>query len=72
MPIPTEFGATTRASRFGLRSTLGVGFPHGLEVQVVGPSSARQILIHFAVASTNRRGLIAYADQQVVLDVRDL
>lgn len=70
--IATEFGATTRPSRFGLRSTLGVGFPHGFEVQVVGPSSARQILIHFAVASTNQRGLIAYADQQVVLDVRDL
>ncbi|MFM1873885.1 MAG: hypothetical protein RL398_3307 [Planctomycetota bacterium] len=70
--IATEFGTTTPASRFGVRSTTGVGFPHGFEVQVVGPSSARQILIHFAVASTNQRGLTAYADQQVVLDVRDL
>lgn len=70
--VVTEHSTTHRASQFGLPTTAGTGFPHGFEVQVVGPSSARQVLIHIVVATTNRRGLTAFADQQVVLDVRDL
>jgi hypothetical protein len=37
-----------------------VGFPHGFEVQVTGPSSARQVLLHLVVASTNRSGHTAW------------
>lgn len=60
-----------RVSRFGMRSTLGMGFPHGFEVQTVGPSSARQVLLHLAIASTNRSGHTAFADVQMIVDARD-
>jgi prepilin-type N-terminal cleavage/methylation domain-containing protein len=60
-----------RVSRFGVRSTTGTGFPHGFEVQTVGPSSARQVLLHLAIASTNRSGHTAFADVQMMVDARD-
>ncbi len=59
-------------SRFGLESLAGSGFPHGFEIQVVGPSSARQVLLHSVVASTRRSGFWAWSDMQVVVDARDL
>lgn len=65
---PTNFGV----SRFGLLTNSGSGFPHGFEVQVAGPSSARQVLLHLVIASTNRRGHTAFANVQVVVDARDL
>ncbi len=65
---PTNFGV----SRFALLTNSGAGFPHGFEVQVAGPSSARQVLLHLVIASTNRRGHTAFANVQVVVDARDL
>lgn len=35
--------------RFGRRDSSGAGFPHGFEVQIVGPSSARRVMIHVSV-----------------------
>lgn len=61
-----------RVCRFGWLSNAASGFPHGFEVQAVGPSSARQVLLHLAVASTNRSGHTAFADVQMVVDARDL
>lgn len=58
--------------KYGFVSTTGAGFPHGFEVQVVGPSSARQILLHLVIASTNRRGQTAWSDMRVVVDGREL
>jgi type II secretory pathway pseudopilin PulG len=58
--------------RFSVVSMAGSGFPHGFEVQIVGPSSARQVLLHMVVASTNRRGHTAWSDMQIVSDTRDL
>lgn len=58
--------------RYGVVSTAGSGFPHGLEVQIVGPSSARQVLLHLVLASTSRRGRPAWSNMQVVVDGRDL
>lgn len=58
--------------RYGLLDTGGTGFPHGFEVQVVGPSSARQVLLHLVVVGTNRRSRTAWSDVQVVVDGRDL
>tara|TARA_R110002073_G_scaffold199112_2_gene358229 strand:+ start:1948 stop:3003 length:1056 start_codon:yes stop_codon:yes gene_type:complete len=65
--IPT-FGV----GRYGIVTQAGVGFPHGLEVQVVGPSSARQVLIHMVNLSTQRSGRHAWCDMQVSVDARDL
>lgn len=58
--------------RYSLVDTSGSGFPHGFEVQIVGPSSARQVLLHLVVASTSRRGRPAWSDMQVVVDGRDI
>ncbi|MGC6488623.1 MAG: type IV pilus modification PilV family protein [Planctomycetota bacterium] len=63
-----SFGVAT----FGLRSSVDEGFPHGLEVQVVGPSSARQVHLHMVVSSTQRTGRFAWADLQLTVDARDL
>ncbi|MBX3462017.1 MAG: hypothetical protein KF830_02515 [Planctomycetes bacterium] len=65
---PANYGV----GRYGIATLLGSGFPHGFEVQVVGPSSARSILLHLVVVSTNRRGRPAWSDMQVVVDGRDL
>ncbi len=58
--------------KYGYVSTAGAGFPHGFEIQIVGPSSARQVLLHLVLASTNRRGQIAWSDMRVVVDGREL
>lgn len=58
--------------RFGIIDNTSGGFPHGFEVQVVGPSSARQVLLHLVVASTMRTGHWAWSDMQVTVGVRDL
>lgn len=58
--------------KYGYESTSGGGFPHGFEIQIVGPSAGRQILLHLVVASTYRRGRAAWADLGVVVDGREL
>lgn len=70
--VVTIHSEVAPAARYGIVSLAGSGFPHGLEVQVVGPSSARQVLVHLGIASTNRAGMTAFADHQSVVDVRDL
>ena len=58
--------------RYSVATNSGTGFPHGFEVQTVGPSNGRQTVLHLVVSSTNRRGHWAWADTQVVIDSRDL
>ena len=58
--------------RFGVEAAADGGFPHGLEVQVIGPSSARQVHLHLVVSSTQRTGRFAWADMQLTVDARDL
>jgi len=71
--VATNFAPrASGVARFGLVDTTGDGFPHGFEVQVTGPSAARQVLLHLAVASTNRSGHTAFAGVQMVVDARDL
>lgn len=57
--------------RFSVPTALNMGFPHGFEVQIIGPPSARQILLHLTVVSTNRNGRRAFADLQTIVDSRD-
>jgi hypothetical protein len=59
-------------SRYAVQAVAGEGFPHGFEVQIVGPSSARQILIHMVNSSTQRRGQFAWCEMQVSVDAREL
>ncbi len=61
-------------SKFSLRDDTagsGAGFPHGLEFQVVGPPSARQVMVHITTISTNNHGLKAHFDVQVIMNVRE-
>jgi type II secretory pathway pseudopilin PulG len=53
-------------------TNLATGFPHGFEVQVVGPATARQILVHLVIASNQQSGQWAWSDVQVVIDTKDL
>jgi hypothetical protein len=69
--------ATNRATmagiaRFGIIDPAGDGFPHGFEIQVIGPASARQILVHLSLLTTHRKGRPAYMDASSVGDGRDL
>ncbi|MFN3241809.1 MAG: hypothetical protein ACE37K_09890 [Planctomycetota bacterium] len=57
---------------YGLEDTTDEGFPHGFEIQVVGPSSARQVHLHMVISSTQRTGRFAWADMQLTVDARDL
>lgn len=71
--IATNFAPRVMGvGRFARVSNSGEGFPHGFEVQIIGPASARQVLVHATLVSTNRKGHRAYHDMQIVADVRDL
>jgi prepilin-type N-terminal cleavage/methylation domain-containing protein len=69
------------ASNYG-RSTLGVGrfalvnlgaqFPHGCEFQVLGPASARQVLVNLILVSDHNAGQNASARLQVIVAARDI
>ena len=70
--IATNFArANLGVSRYSVMD-LPHGFPHGFEVQVVGPATARQILAHIVLVSTRRRGQLAFSDVQVIMDTKDL
>ncbi len=59
-------------ARFGVVDTSGAGFPHGFEVQAIGPASARQILVHLTTVS---RGILkhrTWVDLHGVSETRDL
>lgn len=71
--VVTNYGpASQGVSRYSVMDPSGGGFPHGFEVQIVGPSNGRQTLFHLLVTSTNNRGQRAWSDAQVVIDARDL
>ncbi|MCK5942528.1 MAG: hypothetical protein KAI24_11195 [Planctomycetes bacterium] len=63
-----SFGVGT----YGVESLDDDGFPHGFEVQVVGPSSARQVHLHLVLSSTQRTGRFAWSNMQLTVDARDL
>lgn len=63
---------STGVGRFGIVDNTGDGFPHGFEVQVIGPSSARQVLLHLVVAGTRRDGQLPWSDFQTIVDARDM
>jgi len=63
--------ASWGVSRFSVQSQGGSGFPHGVELQLIGPSSARQVLCRILLTSNNS-GRKAHAAVQAVLDARDI
>lgn len=59
-------------SQFSRIDTTAPGFPHGFEIQLIGPAAARQILIRLCVVGNNRAGQVAYARHEVIQDCRDI
>ncbi len=64
--------AVMGVGRFGIIDNSGDGFPHGFELQMIGPSSARQVLLRTSIVSTNNKGLRAHALMQMITDARDV
>lgn len=70
--IASNFGrASLGVAKFGITDN-GAQFPHGAEFQIVGPASARQVLLHLVLVSTNNRGQMAGSAMQVIVASRDL
>ncbi|PIE23527.1 MAG: hypothetical protein CSA62_06705 [Planctomycetota bacterium] len=67
-----QAGSSRGIGRFGLVNLTGNGFPHGFETQIVGPASARQILMHLTTVSGKGLGLRSWGDVLGVAETRDL
>lgn len=63
--------ASFNVGSYSVPVNTGSGFPHGFEVQIVGPTSARQALIHMVLCSTIKRLQPAWSDMQMIVDVRE-
>jgi prepilin-type N-terminal cleavage/methylation domain-containing protein len=71
--IATNYGDDRLGvARFGKMSMTGDGFPHGFEVQIAGPSSARQVLVHISVVGTNRKGTKPHSDLRTTVFIQDV
>ncbi|MHC4851788.1 MAG: type II secretion system protein [Planctomycetota bacterium] len=71
--LASNYGARRfGVARFGLKSSGGDGFPHGFEVQIVGPSSSREVLVHISIVSTNHKGTRAHSDLRTTMFVQDV
>ena len=71
--VATNYARTAMGvGRYGLIDPVDDGFPHGFEVQLVGPSVARQVMVRLVIVSTNNRGHRAWSDLTSLVDVRDL
>jgi len=71
--IATNYGDDRLGvARFAKMSTTGDGFPHGFEVQISGPSAARQVLVHISVVGTNRKGTKPHSDLRATVFVQDV
>ncbi len=59
-------------AKFAAPTTAGEGYPHGLEIQVIGPASARQVLVHLCLVGQGGRGHTPWVDVQDVVSCHDL
>ena len=62
-------GVTKGISRFAM---IGVDWPNGFEVQVIGPASARQVLMHFTLLGNRGAKINNWVDLMAVAETRDL
>ncbi|MBI5778034.1 MAG: hypothetical protein HZA49_01070 [Planctomycetes bacterium] len=46
----TTFRTPDIVPKFAMGSQAGAGFPHGMEVQIIGPTGARQVLVRLVLA----------------------
>ncbi len=57
-------------SRFAVRDDVN-GFPHGLEIQIIGPTASRQLLLHLVMMDGGMRGAPAWSQIQTVIMAHD-
>ncbi|MEW6354804.1 MAG: prepilin-type N-terminal cleavage/methylation domain-containing protein [Planctomycetota bacterium] len=67
------FKSPVMVPRFGYPdiSLAGRGFPHGLEVQVIGPSGARQVLVRLVLVKETMRHRTAAHETVTIVATRD-
>ena len=70
--VATNYALGNRVGRFSQVLTTGDGFPHGFEIQVIGPSAGRQVLVHLSIATTNSNGTKAHCDLRTTAFVQDI
>ena len=71
--IASNLAGTTRGiGKFGIVDATGNGFPHGFETQIIGPASARQILMHLTTVSRTQAHLRSWGDVVGIAETRDL
>ncbi len=58
--------------RFSVQDNGGDGFPHGFEVQIIGPSAGRQVLLQLSLMSTRLSGLPTTSSQRIVVNMREM
>ena len=46
----TTFRTPDIVPKFAIGSSVGAGFPHGMEVQIIGPTGARQVMVRLVMA----------------------
>ncbi len=57
-------------SRFAVRDDT-TGFPHGFEVQLIGPTASRQLLLHLVLVDSTLKGPPAWSQMQTVIMAHD-
>jgi type II secretory pathway pseudopilin PulG len=67
-----QAGEPRGIAAFGLRDDSSLGFPHGFETQIVGPASARQILLHLTTVSTRSPETRCWGNITGIAETRDL
>lgn len=73
MSVASNLAGDVRGiGKFGIVQDVGAGFPHGFEVQIVGPAAARQVLAHLTVVSNDEGRHRAWLDLTGVAETRDL
>lgn len=79
MLSPRHFSVATNhalrsigVSRYSVMDNTGNGFPHGFEVQCIGSSRARQVLIQLCLTSTRRSHVPAASTLRSIVACRDL
>lgn len=64
-------GTEASVPKFALPDNTGIGFPHGFEVKVVGPSGARKIKVR-VVAERMMKNLIMRRSSESIATMRDI
>ena len=58
--------------RYSVSTLAQDGYPHGFEVQLIGPTTSRLVLLQLCVVSTNRQGLSVFSNLRNTVQARDI